>query len=93
MEGPPFVNHSKFREDFGVAPVIGVSGVATTGRIWAESQKIPLVIGDLAISRGLMLEGCCMALGHLMTTAHEARHEDLPITGHSIMDNLQIANC
>ena len=24
---------------FGVAPVIGVSGVATTGRIWAESQK------------------------------------------------------
>ena len=55
MEGPPFVNHSKFREDFGVAPVIGVSGVATTGRIWAESQKIPLVIGgirtgDLAIS-------------------------------------------
>ena len=30
---------------FGVAPAIGVSGVATTGRIWAESQKIPLVIG------------------------------------------------
>ncbi len=53
MEGPPFVNHSKFQEDFGVAP--GVSGVATTGRIWAESQKIPLVIGgirtgDLAVS-------------------------------------------
>ena len=55
MEGPPFVNHSKFQEDFGVAPVIGVSGVATTGRIWAKSQKIPLVIGgirtgDLAVS-------------------------------------------
>ena len=41
------MNHSKFREDFGVAPVIGVSGVATTGRIWAESQKIPLVIGGI----------------------------------------------
>ena len=50
-----FINHSIFQEDFGVAPVIGVSGVATTGCIWAESQKIPLVIGgirigDLAIS-------------------------------------------
>jgi hypothetical protein len=32
---------------FGVAPVIGVLGVATTGWIWAESQKIPLVIGDI----------------------------------------------
>ena len=52
--GPPFVNHSKFQEDFGVAPVKGVSGVATTGRIWAESQKIPchrgIRTGDLAIS-------------------------------------------
>ena len=47
MEGPPVVNHSKFQEDFGVAPVIGVSGVATTGWIWAESQKIPLVIGGI----------------------------------------------
>ena len=47
VEGPPFVNHSKFQEDFGVAPVIGVSGVATTGRIWAESQKFPLVIGGI----------------------------------------------
>ena len=58
MEGPPFVNHSKFREDFWVAPVIGVSGVATTSRIWAESQKIPLVIGgirtgNLAFSNGV----------------------------------------
>ena len=32
---------------FGVSPVIGVSGVATTGQIWAESQKIPLVIGGI----------------------------------------------
>ena len=47
MEGPPFVNHSKFQDDFWVAPVIGVSGAATTGRIWAESQKIPLVIGGI----------------------------------------------
>ena len=47
MEGPPLVNHSKFQEDFGAALVIGVSGVATTGRIWAESQKIPLVIGGV----------------------------------------------
>ena len=47
MEGPPFVNHSKFQEGFWVAPVIGVSGVATTGRIWAESQKIHLVIGRM----------------------------------------------
>ena len=31
---------------FGVAPVVGVSGVATIGRIW-ESQKIPLVIGGI----------------------------------------------
>ena len=42
---------------FGVAPVIGVSGVATTGRIWAESQKMPLVIGgirssNLAVNNG-----------------------------------------
>ena len=29
---------------FGVAPVIGVSGVATIDRKWAESQNIPLVI-------------------------------------------------
>ena len=27
--------------------VTGVSGVATTGRIWAESQEIPLVIGGI----------------------------------------------
>ena len=32
---------------FGEAPVIGVSGVATTGRIWAESRKIPPVIGGI----------------------------------------------
>ena len=32
---------------FWVAPVIGVSRVAITGRIWAESQKIPLVIGEI----------------------------------------------
>ena len=31
----------KIPRGFGVAPVIGVSGVATTGRIWAESQKTP----------------------------------------------------
>ena len=31
----------------GVAPVKGVSGVATTGRILAESQKIPLIIGGI----------------------------------------------
>ena len=69
MEGPPCVNHLKFQEDFGVAPVIGVSGVATTGRIWVESQKIPLVIGgtrtgdltvsDLAVS---LLTGVRLAL-------------------------------
>ena len=47
VEGPPFVNHSKFQEEFWVVPVIGVSGVATTGRIWAESQKIPLVTGGI----------------------------------------------
>ena len=40
MEGP-----LKYQEDFEVAPVIGVSGVATTGQIWAESQKIIFVIG------------------------------------------------
>ena len=34
VEGPPFVDHSKLQEDFRVAPVIGVSGVATTGRIF-----------------------------------------------------------
>ena len=55
MEGAPFVNHLKFQEDFGVAPVIGVSGVATSGRIWAESQRISLVnggirTGNLAVS-------------------------------------------
>ena len=43
MEGPPFVNHSKFQEDFGVAPVIGVSGVATTGGIL--DRKFPLSSG------------------------------------------------
>ena len=32
---------------FWVAPVIGVSGVATIGRIWAESQEIPPVIGGI----------------------------------------------
>ena len=32
---------------FGVAPVKGVSGVAPTGRIWAETQKISLVIGGI----------------------------------------------
>ena len=37
----------EFQEDLGVAPVIGVSGVATTGRIWAESQQISLVIGGI----------------------------------------------
>ena len=44
-EGPPFVNHWKFQEDFEVALVIDVAGMATTGRIWAESQKIPLSLG------------------------------------------------
>ena len=44
---------------FGVAPVKGVSGVATTGRIWAESRKIPLVIGgirtgNLALSKDVL---------------------------------------
>ena len=34
---------------FEVAPVKGVSGVATTGRIRAESQKIPPVIGGIRI--------------------------------------------
>ena len=38
VEGPPFATHSKF----GVAPVISVSGVATTARIWVEIQKFPL---------------------------------------------------
>ena len=50
----------EFQEDFGVAPVIGVPGVATTGRIWAESQQIPLVIGgirtgNLAVSNDVAL--------------------------------------
>ena len=31
----------------GSACHIGVFGVATTGRIWAESQIIPLVIGGI----------------------------------------------
>ena len=64
--------------------------------LWAERTiNVCLMVKGCCMApvRGLMLEGYCMALGHLMTTAHEARHEDLPITGHSIMDNLQIANC
>ena len=32
----------KILEGFGVVPVIGVSGAASTGRMWVESQKIPL---------------------------------------------------
>ena len=32
---------------FWVAPVVGVSGMATTGRMWAESEKIPLSVGGL----------------------------------------------
>jgi hypothetical protein len=32
---------------FGVAPVTGVSGVATIGRVWAVSQKFPHVIGGV----------------------------------------------
>jgi hypothetical protein len=31
----------------GASPVMGVSGVATTGRMWAESQKIPVSSGGL----------------------------------------------
>ena len=38
MEGPPFVNF-EIPGGVGVAPVMGVSGVATTGQIWAELQK------------------------------------------------------
>ena len=49
MEGPPFVNHSNIQEDLEKrrSYYVGVSGVATTDRIWAESQKIPLVIGGI----------------------------------------------
>ena len=43
--GASLVNHSKFQEVLWVAPVVGVSGMATTGRMWAESQKIPLSVG------------------------------------------------
>ena len=32
---------------FKVAPVIGVSGMATTDRIWTESQEIPFAIGGI----------------------------------------------
>lgn len=28
-----------------VAPVVGVSGVATTSRMWAEPQKLPVLLG------------------------------------------------
>ena len=41
---------------FGVAPVKGVSGVATTGRIWAESQKIPLLVVVHAVQGGRFVQ-------------------------------------
>ena len=34
-------------EDSWVAPFISVSGVATIGRVWAESHKTLLIIGGL----------------------------------------------
>ena len=77
--GGAFVNHSKFQEDFGVAPVIGVSGVATTGRIWAESQKIrnSLVIGgirtgNLALSNDVTSNGNGCLTAHPSTDAPSA---------------------
>ena len=30
---------------FWAAPVVGVSGMAATGRMWAKSQKTPLSVG------------------------------------------------
>ena len=47
MEGPPLCKPLEMQGGFGVAPVKGVSGVATTSRIWAVSQKITLVIGGV----------------------------------------------
>lgn len=47
MEGPPFVNHSELQEDFGVVPVIYVSGVATTGANVGGTTEILCVVGGI----------------------------------------------
>jgi len=47
MEGPPFVNHSELQEDFGVVPVIYVSGVATTGANVGGTTEILCVVGRI----------------------------------------------
>ena len=38
--GPPFENDR-------VAPVVGVSGMATIGRMWVDSEKLPLSTGGI----------------------------------------------
>ncbi len=38
--GPPF-------EKDRVAPVVGVSGMATIGRMWVDSEKLPLSTGGI----------------------------------------------
>ena len=47
MEGPPFVNHPKFQGGFWVAPVVGVSGMATTGRNVGGITENSLVSGRI----------------------------------------------
>ena len=85
MEGPPFVNHSKFREDFWVALVIGVSGVATTGRIWAESQKIPLVIGGIRTGN-LALSNDCLQF-------YDTKGHRILIVRHAVIRNGSLNIC
>ena len=69
---------------FGVAPVIGVSGVATTGRIWAESQKTPLVIGGIRAKQFLSEVLTTSAnKPELSETVMVVRRNGAPVSSHS----------
>ena len=59
VEGPPFVNHPKFKEDFGGSADCGCPRDGHSRRIW-RNPEIPrgnggIRICDLAVSNGFCL--------------------------------------
>ena len=66
VEGPPFVNHPKFKEDLGDSAVCGCLRDGHSRRIW-RNPEIPRANGgtrtsDLAVSNGLCLTAHSLTL-------------------------------
>ena len=70
MEGPPFVNHSELQEDFGVVPVIYVSGVATTGANVGGTTEYSVSSGGFESANPATSIYLCYSIEHLPLLLH-----------------------